>query len=92
MNRLKKSLLRFVGFARSSGWSNVVSKRDREVAHEREAALKADDGWLSVSGLFWLKEGRQPSEPTRPRLISHCRKILRLRESARWNSQMVSLR
>jgi len=24
---------------------------------EREARLRAEDGWLSVSGLFWLKEG-----------------------------------
>jgi uncharacterized protein (DUF1684 family) len=24
---------------------------------KREASLKAEDGWLSVSGLFWLKEG-----------------------------------
>lgn len=24
---------------------------------EREAKLKAEDGWLAVSGLFWLKEG-----------------------------------
>ena len=24
---------------------------------EREAALKADGGWLTVTGLFWLKEG-----------------------------------
>jgi len=24
---------------------------------EREAKLKADDGWLTVTGLFWLKEG-----------------------------------
>ncbi|MBL8203045.1 MAG: DUF1684 domain-containing protein [Blastocatellia bacterium] len=24
---------------------------------DREAKLKADDGWLTVSGLFWLKEG-----------------------------------
>jgi uncharacterized protein (DUF1684 family) len=24
---------------------------------QREASLKAEDGWLSVSGLFWLKEG-----------------------------------
>ncbi len=23
----------------------------------REAALRADDGWLSVAGLYWLKEG-----------------------------------
>ncbi len=25
---------------------------------QRETALKADDGWLAVAGLFWLKEGR----------------------------------
>ncbi len=24
---------------------------------EREAQLRADDGWLTVSGLFWLREG-----------------------------------
>ena len=24
----------------------------------REAALKADDGWLTVAGLFWLKDGK----------------------------------
>jgi uncharacterized protein (DUF1684 family) len=24
---------------------------------QREARLKSDDGWLSVTGLFWLKEG-----------------------------------
>src|SRR5450432_2293475 len=24
---------------------------------ERESKLKADGGWLTVSGLFWLKEG-----------------------------------
>ncbi|HEV2350103.1 MAG TPA: DUF1684 domain-containing protein [Terriglobia bacterium] len=25
--------------------------------HEREVGLKADGGWLTVAGLFWLKEG-----------------------------------
>jgi uncharacterized protein (DUF1684 family) len=25
--------------------------------HEREARMKSDSGWLTVSGLFWLKEG-----------------------------------
>jgi uncharacterized protein len=25
--------------------------------HAREARLKSDDGWLSLAGLFWLKEG-----------------------------------
>jgi uncharacterized protein len=28
-----------------------------EWRHEREARLKADGGWLTVAGLFWLKEG-----------------------------------
>ena len=26
--------------------------------NERETRLKADDGWLTVAGLFWLKEGQ----------------------------------
>src|SRR5664280_2147057 len=32
----------------------------------REAALKADGGWLTVTGLFWLKEGanRVGSDPS----------------------------
>ncbi len=25
---------------------------------QREASLTADDGWLTVAGLFWLKEGK----------------------------------
>ena len=32
--------------------SEIQAWRDR-----REASLKADGGWLSVAGLFWLKEG-----------------------------------
>jgi uncharacterized protein (DUF1684 family) len=33
---------------------------------EREEKLKAKDGWLSVAGLFWLKEGenRAGSDPS----------------------------
>jgi hypothetical protein len=27
---------------------------------QREARLKAEDGWLAVAGLFWLKEGPNP--------------------------------
>lgn len=27
----------------------------------RETRLKADDGWLTVAGLFWLKEGENPA-------------------------------
>lgn len=32
-------------------------KTIRSARAERETKLKADDGWLTVSGLFWLKEG-----------------------------------
>lgn len=28
---------------------------------KREASLKADDGWLTVAGLIWLKEGDNPA-------------------------------
>ncbi len=31
--------------------------------HQREAALKAGDGWLSVTGLFWLHEGANSFGP-----------------------------
>src|SRR4051812_1004263 len=33
---------------------------------EREQKLKASDGWLSVAGLYWLKEGenRAGSDPS----------------------------
>jgi type II secretory pathway component PulK len=34
---------------------------------EREAELKADDGWLTLSGLFWPREGFNPA-PRRTRL------------------------
>src|SRR5262252_325383 len=27
---------------------------------ERESRLKADDGWLTVAGLFWLHDGDNP--------------------------------
>jgi uncharacterized protein (DUF1684 family) len=31
----------------------------RKWREEREARLKADGGWLTVAGLFWLEEGRK---------------------------------
>ncbi len=38
---------------------------------QREAALKADDGWLTVSGLFWLRPGeaRIGSDPSNDILL-----------------------
>ncbi|HWB83971.1 MAG TPA: DUF1684 domain-containing protein [Bryobacteraceae bacterium] len=38
----------------------AASSYPQEIAQwrsQREAALKAPDGWLTVSGLFWLREG-----------------------------------
>jgi uncharacterized protein (DUF1684 family) len=32
-----------------------------EWRRNREARLKADDGWLTVAGLFWLNEGTNPA-------------------------------
>ena len=39
--------------------------------HQREASLKADDGWLTVSGLFWLRPGetRIGSDPSNDILL-----------------------
>ncbi|MFY9608024.1 MAG: DUF1684 domain-containing protein [Blastocatellia bacterium] len=41
-----------IGFGKDSYRGQIAKFRA-----EREAGLKAEDGWLSVSGLFWLKEG-----------------------------------
>src|SRR5438552_19201991 len=38
----------------------AVTAYEGEIAKwrlQREAALKADGGWLTVTGLFWLKDG-----------------------------------
>ncbi|HWC18200.1 MAG TPA: DUF1684 domain-containing protein [Terriglobales bacterium] len=37
-----------------------------EFRQNKETALRADDGWLTVAGLFWLKEGNNDfgSDPT----------------------------
>ena len=41
--------------------AETIDARYREEIEQwrqkREAALKADGGWLTVTGLFWLKEG-----------------------------------
>jgi uncharacterized protein len=47
------------GQAQQSGGGTSAEYRAQveEWRKRREAALKADWGWLTVSGLFWLKEG-----------------------------------
>ncbi len=42
---------------------SAQTKYQSEIAqwrHDREAALRASGGWLSVAGLFWLHEGANP--------------------------------
>lgn len=53
-------LFLFVGimaFAADTGPSKQYRAEVQKWRLEREAKLKADDGWLTVAGLFWLKEG-----------------------------------
>ncbi len=55
MNRYAAAVLLYatVGHAAGGGYAGEIQTwRER-----REARLRADDGWLTVAGLFWLKEG-----------------------------------
>jgi uncharacterized protein (DUF1684 family) len=58
------SVLGFSYLASASGSSYRQSVENWR--HDYEEFLKADDGWLTVSGLFWLHEGenRFGSDPT----------------------------
>ena len=49
-------LLVFAMSVVSVAQTSFISKT-REWRKHRETELKAEDGWLTVSGLFWLKEG-----------------------------------
>jgi uncharacterized protein (DUF1684 family) len=51
-----------VGFAASpetmaATTDTAYQQQIEQFRQQREAALKADGGWLTVSGLFWLKDG-----------------------------------
>jgi hypothetical protein len=46
------------GLAAPAGADEAYRAEVRKWREDREARLKADGGWLSVAGLFWLKEGR----------------------------------
>jgi hypothetical protein len=52
MNRLLPLLAAAV-FAAQPGYKAEVERWRQD----RESRLKADDGWLTLTGLFWLKEG-----------------------------------
>jgi uncharacterized protein (DUF1684 family) len=45
--------------AAGAGADEAYRAEVRKWRDEREARLKADGGWLSVAGLFWLEEGRK---------------------------------
>ena len=55
-------LLPFLAFAadNSQKKNSEIDKYETSIAkwqQERQTKLRADDGWLSLAGLFWLKEG-----------------------------------
>ncbi len=41
----------------SGAWASEYQGALEQWRRQREARLKAEDGWLTVAGLFWLKEG-----------------------------------
>jgi uncharacterized protein (DUF1684 family) len=45
------------GLVAPSSADEVYRAQIRKWREEREAGLKADGGWLTLAGLFWLKEG-----------------------------------
>src|SRR5437899_2971772 len=67
--RLSRWMALALGAALSPAADLPRTSYEREIAQwraQQEAELKADDGWLTVVGLAWLKEGdnRVGSDPT----------------------------
>src|SRR3972149_275756 len=60
---MKWGVARGIGLARAvgfgvAGWADEAYRAEVQKWRDgREARLKADGGWLTVAGLFWLKEG-----------------------------------
>ena len=44
-------------FAASAAADEAYRAQVRKWREDREARLKADGGWLTLAGLFWLKDG-----------------------------------
>ncbi len=55
-----------VALAAAAPADEAYREQIRKWRAQREARLKAEDGWLSVAGLFWLREGpnRFGADPT----------------------------
>jgi uncharacterized protein (DUF1684 family) len=71
--RTKRSLLLLVVLGLAGGAGGRASSADEayrdkilQWRQEREARLEAEDGWLTLAGLFWLKEGENSfgTDPT----------------------------
>lgn len=56
MKKLLGALL-IIGLASLAGAQTDYAKEIEKWRGEREAKLKTETGWLTVAGLFWLKEG-----------------------------------
>ncbi len=56
--RLAGSVGAWFALAMSLAGDTVYRKAIEQWRSQHEAELKAEDGWLAVAGLFWLKEGR----------------------------------
>ncbi len=57
MRIVDKLAIFIAGAAICTGTGNEYQKSIEDWRANREQRLKADDGWLTVAGLFWLKEG-----------------------------------
>ncbi len=55
--RILLTALLFIAFTETNFAQNSFEVETRQWRQEREENLKAEDGWLTVAGLFWLKEG-----------------------------------
>jgi hypothetical protein len=58
-----RSGLLILGFGTGLAWTDAAAQGEyaeqiKAWRQRREERLKADGGWLSVAGLFWLEEGR----------------------------------
>ena len=56
MNRIFLALLAAAAMFAASGYQAEIAAWHTD----REAKLKAEDGWLSLAGLYWLREGANP--------------------------------
>ncbi len=57
IRRIIISAILIVGFVITTVAQSPYERDLQAWRHDREVKLKADDGWLTVAGLFWLREG-----------------------------------